>query len=139
MTHEEQAALDAVMNFLDCYSQENLEGCMSAIAVSRPILLLGTNENEVFRTLGDIRAAFARDFDSMSNIRWGKYLNIHVEATSTLACVLVELPVTYQCEGKDVETMFRYSLTLYKEGEQWKICSGMASVPFASGTYLFPK
>ncbi len=52
---------------------------------------------------------------------------------------MVELPISYQTDGKDVEVLFRYALTLTKVGEQWKICSGMASVPFAAGTYSFSK
>jgi len=47
-------------------------------------------------------------------------------------------PGTKKEEGKDVKTPFRYALTLAQEGGQWKICSGMASVPFAPGTYAFP-
>ena len=139
MTNEEQAALDAVMNYLGSYSQGNIEGCMSAIAASRPIMLFGTNDNEVFKTSDEIRSAFKRDFQNMTNIRWGERRNIHVEAFPTLASVLIELPVSYQSEGKEVETLFRYALTLTKESEQWKICSGLASVPFVAGTYSFPK
>ncbi len=138
MTKEEQAVLGAVVNFLDSYSKRSIEGCMYAIATSKPIMLLGTNENEVFRSTGDVRAALTRDFDTMSDIRWGKDRNIYVEVGSTLASVIVERPIFYRSEGKDVETLFRYALTLIKEGGQWKVCAGMASVPFAAGTYSFP-
>lgn len=137
MTKEEQAALDAVMNFLDSYAKKNVESCMSAIATSKPLLLLGTNDNEIFRTTDEVRAAFTMDFASMTNIRWGEQRNIRVEAAPALACVIVELPISYQSEGEDVKTLFRYALTLIQEGGQWKICSGMASVPFATGTYVF--
>ncbi len=137
MTKEEQAALDAVMNFLDSYSRRSIEDCMSAIATSKPLLMFGTNDNEVFRTTEDVRAAFTKDFTSMANIRWGKHRNVHVEAVSTLAFVMIELPISYLSEGKNVETLFRYALTLTQESGQWKICSGMASVPFATGTYVF--
>ncbi len=137
MTKEEQAALDAVMNFLDSYSRRSIEDCMSAIATSKPLLMFGTNDNEVFRTTEDVRAAFTKDFASMANIRWGKHRNVHVEAVSTLAFVMIELPISYLSEGKNVETLFRYALTLTQESGQWKICSGMASVPFATGTYVF--
>ena len=68
-----------------------------------------------------------------------KPVRFHPEAASTFASVIVEAPISYQSGGKGVETLFRYALTLTKEGEQWKICSGMASVPFAVGTYSFPK
>jgi hypothetical protein len=137
MDKEEQAVLDVVRKFLDSYSKRSVEECMSTIATSTPILLLGTNDNEVFRTSEDIRAAFKRDFDNMTNIRWGEHRNTHVQASSTLACVFVELPISYQSEGKEVRNLFRYAFTLAKEGAQWKICAGMASVPFASGTYSF--
>ena len=139
MTKEEQAALDTVKAFLDSYSERNIEGYMSLISVSRPIMLFGTNENEVFKTSDDIRSALQRDFESMADIRWGEYRQLHVEALSTLATVLVELPISYHSEGKAVATLFRYALTLAKEGDQWKIRSGMASVPFGAGTYTFPQ
>jgi hypothetical protein len=101
--------------------------------------MLGTNDNEVFRSADEVRSAFSKDFVNMTNIRWGKNRNIHVEAVSTLACVIIELPIAYQSEGTNVETLFRYAMTLTKEGGQWKICSGLASVPFSAGTYSFPK
>lgn len=137
MTKDEQAALGAVRNFLDDYAKRNVENCMSAVATSKPILLFGTNDNEVFKTIEDVRDAFNRDFSNMTNIRWGEYRQIHVEAVSMLACVIVELPISYQYEGKDVETHFRYALMLTREEEQWKICAGMTSVPFRAGTYSF--
>jgi len=111
MANEKQAALDTVNDFLDSYSQRNIERCMSLISVSRSILLFGTNENEVFKTRDDVRSAFKRDFKSMTNIRWGEHRQFHAEALSTLT----------------------------REGEQWKICSGMASVPSVAGTYSFSK
>jgi len=134
MNNEEQAVLEVVMNLLDSYSKRSVEGCMSAMAASKPILLFGTSDNDVFRTTEDVRAAFTKDFASMINIRWGERRNIHVESTSTLASVIVELPISYQSDGENVETLYRYALTFTKEGGQWKICSGMASVPFAAGT-----
>lgn len=139
MTDEKQNVLDIVMSFLDSYSQKNIEKCISAMTASKPILLFGTNDDEVFRTADDIRAALNRDFSSMNDIRWGKHRNLYVETSPSLASVIIELPLSYQSEGKNIETLFRYALTLIKENSQWKICSGMASVPFSAGTYTFSK
>jgi hypothetical protein len=47
---DEQAALATVKGFLDNYARGDLEACMSAIAGSTPILLMGTNESEVLKT-----------------------------------------------------------------------------------------
>jgi hypothetical protein len=141
MTHEKQLAIKTVTNYLDNYARKNLENCMSVIVASTPILLFGTNDNEVFRSTEEIRAAFIRDFSSMNDIRWGAHRFLHVEASPTLASVVLELSIAYttteQEVARDIETLFRYAFALVKEDKQWKICAGMASVPFATGTYNF--
>lgn len=43
-------------------------GRVSAIAASRSMVLLGTNDQEIFRTTEDVRAAFRRCVDSMTDI-----------------------------------------------------------------------
>ena len=141
MTHEKQAVIKTVTNYLYNYANKNIENCMSAIVSSTPILLFGTNDNEVFRSAEEIHAAFSRDFSSMDDIRFGAHRYLHVEASPTLASVVLELSITYttieQEMSKVVESLFRYALTLVKEYKQWKICAGVASVPFATGTYVF--
>lgn len=141
MTNEKQAVINAVSNFLDNYAGKKLENCMSAIVATTPILLLGTNDNEVFRSTEEIRAAFTRDFSSMEDIKWGAHRYLHAETSPTLASVVLELSIAYtaieQETAKDVETLFRYAFTLVKEDQQWKICAALASVPFATGTYSF--
>lgn len=139
MTRDEQAALDTVMKFLDSYAESNVEGCMSVMATSKPILLLGTNENEILRTTEEVRTLLERDFASMTDISFGTHRNLHVEVVPGLSSVIIEFPISYRSEGDNVETLFRYALTLIKEGEAWKISSGMASVPFSAGTYSFPE
>jgi hypothetical protein len=143
MNHEKQAVIKTVTNYLDNYARKNLENCMSVIVASTPILLFGTNDNEVFRSTEEIRAAFTRDFSNIDDIRWGAHRYLHVEASPTLASVVLELSIGYTIVEKevanDVETLFRYAFTLVKEDKQWKICAGLASVPFATGTYNFGK
>jgi len=134
---EEEAAFNSVMQFLHCYEKQDVEGCLAALTSSRPLMLLGTNEGEVFRTVEEIRTAFRRDFKQMKNIRWGEPRHVHVTACDTLASVIIELPISYEVAGKTEKTLFRHALTLNKEDGQWKICGGMASVPFGPGTYSF--
>jgi ketosteroid isomerase-like protein len=134
---DQQAALSAVMDFLNGYAKADLDGCMRIVAASTPILLFGTNDNEVFTSSEDVRDALTRDFAAMSDIRWGETRHSHVVAGQAFANVLLELPISYRAAGKKVETLFRYALTLAKEGRRWKICGGMAGVPAPSGTYAF--
>jgi hypothetical protein len=137
MNNEQESALNSVMNFLESYSQKNVESCMSAVASSKPVLLMGTNDNEIFSSASGVREAFVKDFSNMDDIRWGKARHSRTETSGDLASVIIELPVSFRCEGNEVSTLFRYALTLVRENGAWKICSGIASVPFKSGTYNF--
>ena len=137
MTREQQAALKVAMNFLNHYAERDIESLMADMATSKPLFMMGTNDNEVFKSIKSIRAAFKKDFHNMDNIRWGTRRNVHVQAVPSLAGVIIEIPISYQSAGKKNKTLFRYALTLKKERGKWKICSGMASVPFATGTYSF--
>ncbi len=137
MAQEKEAALHAAMNYLNNYAQKHIENCMEAIATAIPILFFGTNENEVFRSAAEIRATLTQDFTNMDDIQWSNHRYLHVEASPTLASVIIELTLSYRNNGNKVDTPFRYALTLVKEDTLWKICSGLASVPFAAGTYTF--
>ncbi len=129
--------MNAVMSFLESYSKKDVESCMSAITTNHPILLMGTNDNEVFRSADEVRDAFERDFANMDDIRWEEFRFSRADASGSLATVIIELPVSYRSEGSEVRTLFRYALTLVNENGAWKICSGVASVPFQSGSYRF--
>ncbi|NTV98261.1 MAG: nuclear transport factor 2 family protein [Chlorobiaceae bacterium] len=137
MNNDQVAAMDAVKGFLYDYAKKDVESCMTAIASSKPILLMGTNDNEIFGSAADVREAFGRDFSNMDDIRWGEVRHARAETSGELASVIIELPVSFRTDGDEVETLFRYALTLVRENGRWKICSGIASVPFKSGTYTF--
>lgn len=137
MNNGQESAMHAVMNFLRSYSEKDVEKCMSAIATSKPVMMMGTNDNEVFASPPEIREAFRKDFANMDDIRWGEPRHAHTEASEKLAFVIVELPVTFRSEGEEVKTLFRYAPGLVPENGGWKIFSGIASVPFKSGTCTF--
>lgn len=139
MNTEEKAALDVVNQFLERYAQRDLDGCLATIAQSKPVIFFGTNTNEVFTAREQVCEAFRSDFDNMHNICWGQRRQVNVQASPTLACVMIELPISYENAGESVQTIFRYAMVLCRDGESWKILSGMASVPFAAGTYSFAK
>lgn len=98
---------------------------------------MGTNQGEVFRSVDEVREAFSRDFKQMQNIRWGEPRHVQVTTSDTLASVIIELPISYETAGKSEKTLFRHALTLCRENGDWKVCGGMASVPFSAGTYSF--
>jgi hypothetical protein len=137
MTSDEQGALDTVKKYLNGYSGGDIEECMSVIASSKPLLLFGTNVDEVFRNTDEVRAALRRDKESMAHIHFGEFRSFHVDTAPSLAVVVLEVPVSFEAEGQKNNTLMRIAFSLAKEVEQWKISSGMVSVPFGAGTYSF--
>lgn len=137
MKQDMQAVSDTVMTFLEAYAKGDVDACLSVFAQESPILVLGTNLDEVCQSREDLRAGLLRDFASMSQVRWGDARHLHITPGSSHAGVLLELPLTYVAEGKTEQVMFRYAFSLVKEMGQWKIVTGMASIAAAAGSYVF--
>jgi ketosteroid isomerase-like protein len=137
MDDEKQAVMETIRRFLNAYAKKDVERWMEFITKKPSFLILGTNEDEISQDLDALREALKRDFSMMNNIDFGAYRNQFIETDGKLASVIIELPISYESEGKQTRTLFRYALTLAKKDDHWKVCAGMASVPLKSGTYSF--
>ena len=137
MQQEKQTIMETVKHYLNAYADKNLADCMKYISEESPILMLGTNEDEVISDRAALEKAYQRDFSLMNRINFGEFRNQYIETNGRLASVLVELSTSFESQGKITQTIVRYALTLTQEADQWKICAGMTSVPFKSGTYSF--
>lgn len=137
MKMEEKAVMEAVDRYLRAYARKDVTGCMVFVCEEGPVLMLGTNDDEVFSDRESLRKAYERDFASMDGIVVGSYRSSYVKTDGQVASVFVEIPFTYQSGGKEVKTLFRMALGLVKEDGSWRMCSGMTSVPFKTGTYSF--
>jgi len=137
MADEKRIVMEAVQGYLDAYSKRDVEGCLGFIAERTPVLILGTNDDEIITDRKAVEASFRCDFSMMDHISFGEVRNCHVQADGNLAGVLLELPVSYQAEGVETRTLFRFAFTLIREDGAWRMCAGMTSVPFKSGTYSF--
>ena len=138
MNSDEQAVMTAVGSFLVAYTQADIDTCIAALSTQRPLLLMGTNEDEVICTHEAAKKLFEADFKSMSGLRWAPYQQQWVAVSADLASVIIALPLTYRHADKDVTVQFRYAFTLACEEKQWKICAAVASVPRPAQTYAFP-
>jgi ketosteroid isomerase-like protein len=134
---ERRTVMEVIQLYLYAYAKKDIQGCMKLIARESPLLMLGTNDDEVLSDRIGLEEAFQKDFSMMNNIDFGEFRNQYIEAYGQLASVIVELPISYESGGQQNQTLFRYALTLTKERDQWKICAGMASVPSKRGTYSF--
>jgi len=137
MTDQKLAVSETIQRYLDAYAKKDLEGCLECIAEQAPLLMLGTNDDEIITDRKELVNAYQRDFSMMDNIALGEVRQRHVEAGADLASMLLELPLRYTAEGDETKTLFRFAFTLVRENGAWKISAGMTSVPFKSGTYAF--
>ena len=133
----EDSVKDAAMQFLSAYASRDLEGCMQLIAKDKPLMVVGTNLEEVFKTREEVQHSLKRDFASMSNIQWGVPSHISTEAVENLASVMIELPVSFFANEMQEQTMLRYALVFIKQEDCWRIVQAMASLPVPAGSYNF--
>lgn len=133
----QEAAKAVVMQFLSAYAKRDVDACMGVIAKDTPLLILGTNADEVFRTQLELRGSLQRDFENMSNIELGAVNHTAINANEGLASVMFELPVSYQANTRQEKVLLRYAFTLVSENGNWRIVQAMASLPAPAGGYNF--
>lgn len=137
MTKERAAIQQIVNEFLQAYELQQVDRVMSFYSQTTALLVLGTNENEAFQSTQELREAYKRDFSDMANFKWGAFHQFSLEVSEGLASVLMEMPMSFQAEGKKQQSLFRLSLTLRNEGNKWMICEALGSVPYPAGTVSF--
>lgn len=133
----QETAKSLVMQFLAAYAVRDANMCMSLMAKNTPLLILGTNADEAFSSADDMRRSLQRDFDAMSNVKWGEVKHAAVITEEKLASVLLELPISFLANDQEEKINLRYAFTLVKENGEWRIAQAMASVPASSGSYNF--
>lgn len=134
---QHESVKQTVMQFMQAYASRDIDACMHMIAADKPLLIFGTNADEVFKTADEVRHSLRRDFDAMSNVRWGDIKHIAIEVDQHLATALLELPVSYVAENQEEKVIFRYAFVLRFHQNTWQIVNAMASVPGAPGAYTF--
>jgi len=137
MVKKEQEVKVAVKSFLDAYANQDIDVCMSLISNEKPLLLIGTNEDEICKDKESLRTAFLKDFSVMADVKFEDPTNYYVQVDNTLASVIYDVIITYKADNKSVKIFFRYAFTFIKENNQWKICALLMSAPFRSNTYTF--
>ena len=137
MSDVENSVNAAVDLFFDGYARGDLAACLSACAEQQPVMIVGTNVDEICQNREQLALALKRDFASMSAVHWGTPRHRQVVASPAMASVFIERPLSYTADGQDQQVLFRYAFTLLPELGQWKICSAMAAVPAAAGNYQF--
>lgn len=127
-----------VLAFLQAYARKDIEACVECTARQAPLLLVGTNVGELYRSPEDVRAGLARDFAAMSDILWGEPRHLQVSAGPAHAGAFVELPLQFTAEGKAQKVLFRQAMFLVREQGQWRIQAALASLPLPEGSYTAP-
>ncbi|NLG15900.1 MAG: nuclear transport factor 2 family protein [Fibrobacter sp.] len=137
MNQFETEVFNTVGAFLGAYAGKDLQSCLSYIATDTPLLIMGTNDDEVITSYEEVAESFAADFSIMDGLTWGDLRYSYVKAESGVGSMIIELPITYTNEGKQSTALFRYALTLVQQSNTWKICAFLTSVPYKSGSYDF--
>jgi ketosteroid isomerase-like protein len=120
---------DVIEQFFNAYAKANVEDCIATFSQKNPIMVLGTNTDEVIKSRESLRQGLARDFSQMSNICWGSISHLSTIESEQLASVILELPIKFTCENEEQKTLLRYAFGLSKEQAEWKISQVLVSIP----------
>ena len=137
MSDVENSVNETIDLFFDGYARGDIAACLSAFALQQPVMVVGTNIDEICQNREQLALALKRDFASMSAVRWGTPRHRQVVASAAMASVFIERPLSYTADGQEQQVLFRYAFTLLPESGLWKIRSAMAAVPAAAGNYKF--
>ena len=137
MSDVEKSINETIDRFFDGYANGDMAACLSAFVEQPPMMVVGTNVDEICQDREQLASALQRDFASMSAVRWGTPRYRQVFAAQSMASVFIERPLAYTADGEEQQLLFRYAFTLRPESGQWKVCSAMAAVPAAAGNYQF--
>src|SRR5690554_4784455 len=101
MNQYEVEVFNTVGSFLGAYAGKDINTCLSYIATGMPLLIMGTNDDEIITSYDEIRDAFEADISVMENVSWGEVRYSYVKAENSLGSVLVELPINFTNQGTE--------------------------------------
>ena len=99
-------------------------------ATAGELTFFGTDSAEVIKSLAQWEALMKNDWELFDSTHFGDPQNVSIQVSShgELASLVYEVPDVSLVEGKQVESLDRFAMTLIKENGEWRIIQGMTAV-----------
>ena len=122
--------LATVIRFWQAYERKDLAALSNMLTTADDFTFFGSDAAEVVKTRPEWEELMRNDWQLFETIRFGEPRNIAVQisADKQLASIVYEVTDISLVEGKNIESLDRFAITMRKEGGAWRIVEGMTAV-----------
>jgi ketosteroid isomerase-like protein len=119
-----------VIRFWQAYERKDLAALSNMLTTADDFTFFGSDAAEVVKTRPEWGELMRNDWQVFETIRFEEPRNIAVQisADKQLASIVYEVTDISLVEGKNIESLDRFAMTMRKEGGGWRIVQGMTAV-----------
>lgn len=119
-----------VIRFWQAYERKDLAALSNMLTTADDFTFFGSDAAEVVKTRPEWEELMRNDWQLFETTRFGKPRNIAVQisADKQLASIVYEVTDISLVEGKNIESLDRFAMTMRMEGGAWRIVQGMTAV-----------
>jgi len=119
-----------VMRFWQAYERKDLAALSNMLTAADDFIFFGSDAAEVVRTRGKWEELMRDDWLLFETLRFAEPRNIAVQmsADKQLASIVYEVTDFSLVEGKKIESLDRFAMTMRKEAGAWRVVQGMTAV-----------
>jgi len=119
-----------LIRFWQAYERKDLATMSAMLTTSSDFIFFGSDAAEVTSTRRDWENLMRNDWQLFETIKFGEPRNVAIQISDDgkLASAVYEVPDISLVEGKSIESLDRFALTMRKESGTWRIVQGMTAV-----------
>lgn len=119
-----------VTRFWQTYERKDLAALSNRLTAADDFTFFGSDVAEVVKTRREWEELMRNDWQLFETIRFGEPRNIAVQmsADKQLASIVYEVTDISLVEGKKIESLDRFAMTMRKEAGVWRVVQGMTAV-----------
>ncbi len=93
---------------------------------SSNLTFFGSDAAEVVRTRSEWETLMRNDWQLFETTRFGEPRNLAIQISDNgkVGSIVYEVPDISLVEGKSIESLDRFAMTMRKEGDAWRIVQG---------------
>ena len=119
-----------LVKFWQAYERKNLAAMSGMLTASSDFTFFGSDAAEVTRSRHDWEYLMQKDWQLFETTKFGEPRNLAIQISDdrNLASAVYEVQDVSLIEGKNVESLDRFAITMRKENGDWRIVQGMTAV-----------
>ncbi|PYX22536.1 MAG: hypothetical protein DMG87_07445 [Acidobacteria bacterium] len=114
------------VRFWQAYERKDLATMSEMLTKSSDLTFFGSDAAEVVRTRSEWETLMRNDWQLFETTRFGEPRNLAIQISDNgkVGSIVYEVPDISLVEGKSIESLDRFAMTMRKEGDAWRIVQG---------------